>query len=60
MDVPGVYYAGSHGFDIDGPGGTWGGVLYFIVGRSAGVDGVAATRASASSRHRRPQASATP
>ena len=30
VQLPELYYAGSHGFDIDGPGGTWGGVLYFI------------------------------
>ena len=30
VQLPELYYAGSHGFDIDGPGGTWGGVLSFL------------------------------
>ena len=28
VQLPELYYAGSHGFDIDGPGGTWGGVRF--------------------------------
>ena len=58
VQLPELYYAGSHGFDIDGPGGT--GAASDFVSRHArrrrrvdGVDGVAATRASASLRHRR-------
>ena len=39
VQLPELYYAGSHGFDIDGPGGT-GAASDFVPG--ARVDGVAA------------------
>ena len=72
VQLPELYYAGSHGFDIDGPGGTWGGVLYFIccVSRRRRRVRVRLPRrhrrgrervsTPPSRRHRRPQACATP
>ena len=70
VQLPELYYAGSHGFDIDGPGGIGAASsLFYAVARrgyavdeasdcipGARVDGVAATRASTSRR----RATATP
>ena len=50
VQLPELYYAGSHGFDIDGPGGIGRRPISF----RARVDGVAATRDGIKKRGRRP------
>ena len=46
VQLPELYYAGSHGFDIDGPGGTGAASSLFhaVVRRGAGVAALASRR----------------
>ena len=68
VQLPELYYAGSHGFDIDGPGGTWGGVLSFSCCRACvaalasrrRVDGVRPPRRHRRGRERVPTGTPSP
>ena len=51
VQLPELYYAGSHGFDIDGPGGAF--AASFILSAACRGAGVAAVRESPPVRRRR-------